>query len=80
MMLEETGLSEQLRNLLWELRSKRSSGFSELVLSTQGSGLVSEHEFYYNLMEESYKDYKITACYQGYTEFYNSFTGRATFQ
>ena len=75
MMLEEGGLSTQLRNLLWELRSKRSSGHSELVVLLAETTDAELDEFYYKMYEDKNPAYKKAGYHLDYNEFWGTLQG-----
>lgn len=73
MMQEQTGISLRLRNLLFELRSKRSAKFCELKISIAGQGSADEEEFYYKMIEEKHTGFKNAAYFLSYSEFWTQF-------
>lgn len=72
-MTEEGGLSDQLRNLLYECRARRSSLSSPLVVTISGSGEDKENEFYYKLIEEKHEAFKKAHHHESYSDFWNTF-------
>lgn len=73
MMLEEGGLGSKLKNLLWELRQRRSAKHSELKISIAGYGTQDEEEFYYKMYEEKHTNFKLAAYFLSYSEFWTNF-------
>ena len=73
MMLGETGISEQLRNLLYECRMCRSSMTSPLVLVLAGTQGDEENEFYYKMIEDTNPAHKKYDFHSSYNDFWMTF-------